>query len=141
VPSVASFLLLVLPGHALADKRVRLIGEFAQQQQIVAAEAVGVVELLLVVDVRAGELHVVERPLIRVVFPDGRLDATKPEGFGGAGATVRRGIAGRSGCGRIFCVHGLHWLEQREQGSVARPARYRAIPEIGYMTPLLFFSR
>jgi hypothetical protein len=95
----ASAVRLAVPvtGLLLVNERVRLVGQFAEQQQIVTAETIAVAKLLLVVQVGAGECHAIERPLIRRVLPDGGFEPAKSEGFdgcsgccGGGAATGRR---------------------------------------------------
>jgi len=61
-----------------------LVREFAQQEKIVAAEAVGIMELLPFIHVGAGKGEVEKRALVGAVLPHRRLDPAEPEGFYGA---------------------------------------------------------
>ena len=61
-----------------------LVGEFGDEQEIVAAEAVGVVPLLALA-VAATEGRIVAGAVFGVVAPDGGLDAAEAEFESGAG--------------------------------------------------------
>ena len=66
------------PGVALGNRRVRLVGELGEGEQVVEAEALRTLPLALVaVETRKGD--VVMGDPADLVFPNGRLDGSDPE--------------------------------------------------------------
>jgi len=116
-------------GGLVADERVGEVGELREEEQLVAAEAVAVLELLLLIHVGARELYAVVGAVLGGVFPDAGLDAAEAEHTEGrlAGA-ASAGLAARGGGeagGGVF--HRLRWRACRGAGAVPAPL----IPKIG----------
>jgi hypothetical protein len=72
-------LVLQTRSESLEDERVRLIGEFGHQREVVPTEAVRIVVLLGVVHVGPSEGHVVELGLVGFVFPNRGFDPPEAE--------------------------------------------------------------
>ncbi len=104
-PPVESELLRLCLGETFEDERVGLVGELGDQREVVATEAVGIVVVLRVVPVGAGEGDDVERLAIGFVRPHGGLDATEAESLDRKFGAGRCGLGGGGGVG--FRGHGI----------------------------------
>lgn len=119
-------------GESSEDIGVNLVREFRHEREVVPAETVGVVKLLVVPEVGAGEGHVVEALVVCFVFPDCGFDAAEPESLNWS-----RGVGGfgfRSG-GSVFRIHGFSFvvrsgiaLSSRGGGAVSNEPLVGGIP-------------
>lgn len=89
---------------------MRLVGELRDEEEIVAAERVGIVPLSFLL-IGASECNGVERTGFGLSFPDGRLNAAEPE-RGGWGVGFLRG------CGLGWHIRG--WEHRAEMSDALK---------------------
>ncbi len=78
-----------------ADKRVGVVGQFGEQQEVIPPKAIGIPKSLLLVHVGPGERDIEERAFVRPVFPNRRFDAADSERLHGSWSCGRCGATGR----------------------------------------------
>ena len=62
------------------DERVRLIGQLGDQRQVITAEAIGIVVLVIIIHIGPSEGNAIEF-LLAFILPHGGFNAAKAEGL------------------------------------------------------------